>query len=79
LTFDINYLKGETMPIYEYQCRKCGEVFEKIQKVDEGGDLLECPYCGEKRPEKVLSGFSSLKGSDSSSSCEPSSGSTRFS
>jgi len=57
------------MPIYEYQCRKCGEVFEKIQKVDEGGESLECPYCGEQNPDRILSGFASLKGTESSSSC----------
>jgi len=67
------------MPIYEYQCRKCGEVFEKIQKVDEGGESIECPCCGEKKPEKLLSSFSSSKGSESSSSCGSSGDSTRFS
>jgi len=67
------------MPIYEYRCRKCGKLFEKIQKVDEGGDSLKCPYCGGKKPEKVLSSFSSLKGSESSSSCSPAGGSSRFS
>jgi putative FmdB family regulatory protein len=54
------------MPIYEYRCRKCGKLFEKIQKVDEGGDSLKCPYCGGKKPEKVLS------------RCGPGGESTRF-
>jgi putative FmdB family regulatory protein len=66
------------MPIYEYQCRKCGEVFERYMKVNEKGDSLTCPYCGEKKPEKMLSSFSSSKGSESSS-CGPTGGSTRFS
>ncbi|MEW6003502.1 MAG: zinc ribbon domain-containing protein [Nitrospirota bacterium] len=67
------------MPIYEYRCRKCGKLFEKLQKVNEGGDSLACPYCGETRPEKVFSSFSSSKGSESSSSCGPAGSSTRFS
>ncbi len=67
------------MPIYEYRCRKCGEVFERIQKVDEGGDHLSCPYCGGIKPEKVLSSFSSSKESESTSSCSPMGGSKRFS
>lgn len=67
------------MPIYEYQCRKCGEFFEKIQKVNEGAESVACPYCGEREPEKVLSGFSSLKRSESVSSCGSSGGSKRFS
>jgi putative FmdB family regulatory protein len=65
------------MPIYEYRCRKCGKLFEKIQKVGEGGDSLKCPDCGGKKPEKVLSSFSSSKRSESSSSCSPAGGSTR--
>ena len=67
------------MPIYEYRCRKCGEVFERIQRVDEGGDNLTCPYCGDKKPKKILSSFSSSKGSESTSSCSPAGGSKRFS
>ncbi len=58
------------MPIYEYRCQKCEKVFEKYQKLDESGDSLKCPYCGEAKPEKILSSFSS-----SSSSCG---NSTRF-
>jgi putative FmdB family regulatory protein len=57
------------MPIYEYQCRKCGKLFEKIQKVNERGKSLKCPYCGEKKPEKMISSFSSSKGEATTSSC----------
>ena len=67
------------MPIYEYQCRKCGKIFEKIQKVNEGGNSLTCPYCGGKKPEKVLSSFSSSKGTELSSSCGPTGSSTKYS
>jgi len=67
------------MPIYEYQCRKCGKVFEKIQKVNEGGNSLTCPYCGGKKPEKILSSFSSSKGTESSSSCSPAGSSSKYS
>ena len=67
------------MPIYEYRCRKCEKIFEKIQKLNEGEDSLQCPYCGEKKPEKILSGFSSLKGSELAAACGSSGGSKRFS
>jgi len=67
------------MPIYEYQCRKCGKIFEKIQKLNEGGNSLTCPYCGGKKPEKVLSSFSSSKGTELSSSCGPTGSSTKYS
>jgi putative FmdB family regulatory protein len=66
------------MPIYEYRCRKCQVIFERFQKVNEGGESLTCPACGAKKPEKILSGFSSSIGSESSS-CGPSGGSSRFS
>ena len=83
-SFDIRisnlfFIGREKMPIYEYRCRKCGQVFERIQKVNEGGDNLTCPHCGKKKPEKILSSFSSSKGSESSSSCGPSGGASRFS
>ncbi|MGD0918447.1 MAG: zinc ribbon domain-containing protein [Thermodesulfobacteriota bacterium] len=67
------------MPIYEYRCRKCGKLFERYQNLNEGGDSLTCPHCGEKKPEKVLSCFSSSRGSESSSSCGPVGGSRGFS
>jgi putative FmdB family regulatory protein len=66
------------MPIYEYRCRKCGEVFERLMKVNDKGDSLICPHCGEKKPEKIPSNFSSSKGSDPSSSCGPTGGSSKF-
>ena len=66
------------MPIYEYLCRKCGKIFEKIQKINEKGNHLACPSCGGKKSEKILSSFSSSKGSESSSSCGPTGGSSRF-
>ena len=33
------------MPLYEYQCRKCGHRFEKIQKFV-NAPLRKCPECG---------------------------------
>ena len=33
------------MPIYEYQCRKCGHRFEKIQKFSDA-PVKKCPECG---------------------------------
>ena len=41
------------MPLYEYRCRKCGNVFEKIQKFSDA-PLTKCEKCGGKL-EKLLS------------------------
>ncbi len=50
------------MPIYEYQCTKCGEVFEAFQKINDK-PLSQCKFC--KGPVERLISHSSfqLKGS----------------
>jgi putative FmdB family regulatory protein len=35
------------VPLYEYQCEKCGKHFERIEKVD-GPHLKKCPSCRGK-------------------------------
>jgi putative FmdB family regulatory protein len=50
------------VPIYEYQCTKCGEVFEAFQKVSDE-PLTQCKFCHAKA-EKIISQSSfQLKGS----------------
>jgi putative FmdB family regulatory protein len=50
------------VPIYEYQCSSCGEVFEAFQKVHDA-PLTECKFC-RGRVEKLISQSSfQLKGS----------------
>ena len=41
------------MPLYEYQCRKCGKRTEKIEKFS-GPHLKKCPHCGGS-VERLLS------------------------
>ncbi len=50
------------MPIYEYQCTKCGEVFEAFQKITDE-PLTNCKFC-QAKVEKLISHSSfQLKGS----------------
>ena len=35
------------MPIYEYQCTKCGEVFDAMQKFSDA-PLTKCKFCDGK-------------------------------
>ena len=40
------------MPLYEYECKKCGHRFERIQKFSDK-PVTRCPECGGK-VEQVL-------------------------
>jgi putative FmdB family regulatory protein len=39
--------RGASVPLYEYKCRKCGRLTEKIENVG-GPYLKKCPHCGGK-------------------------------
>jgi putative FmdB family regulatory protein len=49
------------MPIYEYQCEKCGE-FEVTQRITEA-PLKKCPTCKRKVKKLISSTSFHLKGS----------------
>ncbi len=50
------------MPIYEYRCSKCGEVFEAFQKVNDS-PLTECKFCRGKVERLISQSSFQLKGS----------------
>ncbi|OPY68551.1 MAG: Zinc ribbon domain protein [Syntrophorhabdaceae bacterium PtaU1.Bin034] len=50
------------MPIYEYECTKCKERFEVLQKADEDNKGLCCPKCNSDKPERVMSAFCAATG-----------------
>lgn len=47
------------MPIYEYVCKTCGHKFEKLTSLASAHLSSECPNCGAKSGERVLSKTSS--------------------
>ncbi|MCG6538311.1 MAG: zinc ribbon domain-containing protein [Syntrophales bacterium LBB04] len=49
------------MPIYEFRCKKCKNIFESLifSPADEKG--LSCPKCGSKRSQKIMSIFAGGK------------------
>ena len=49
------------MPLYEYQCVKCGRRTEKIESVD-GPHLKKCPHCGGKVERLVTAPAIQFKG-----------------
>ncbi len=44
------------MPIFEYKCRKCGNIFEFFLRQK---DVPKCPKCGSSDLTKLMSTFSS--------------------
>ena len=50
------------MPLYEYQCEKCGYSFEKVQSFDEAPVHI-CPCCGGKVNRLLHSSAVIFKGS----------------
>lgn|SRR5690554_5843632 len=50
------------MPIYEYQCKECGNRIEALQKMSDA-PLLTCPQCQQDTLSKLVSASSfRLKG-----------------
>jgi len=58
------------MPIYEYQCKSCESVFEKLIFKGDAEDIV-CPCCCSKKTKKVLSATSFMSGSSGRGSCSP--------
>lgn len=58
------------MPIYEYECTKCGERFELRRSINDSDEEIVCPRCGKESPTKLFSTFGMA--SSSGNSCAPS-------
>ncbi len=50
------------MPLYEYQCEKCGHRFEKIQKFSDKM-VKKCPLCGGRVEQMISAPAVQFKGS----------------
>ena len=46
------------MPTYEYRCKECGHIFEKLHGMSEEPEV-ECSRCGEEA-ERIISGGSGV-------------------
>jgi putative FmdB family regulatory protein len=45
------------MPIYEYQCKDCGEKFDKLIRSMGSSEDVECPKCRSAKTARALSVF----------------------
>jgi putative FmdB family regulatory protein len=50
------------MPLYEYQCKKCGHRFEKIQKFSDK-PVKKCPQCAGPVEQTISAPAVQFKGS----------------
>lgn len=50
------------MPIYEYECGKCGRILKFLVRSMAGHVPPACPKCGHPAMKRVLSGFATPKG-----------------
>ena len=61
------------MPMFEYQCKKCGHVTEFLESTGSSKKKHVCQKCGSTELEKLFSAFSARVASGStptgSSSC----------
>ncbi len=70
------------MPIYEFKCKNCGNIFEYLCFKSSDKEQACCPLCGRNETDVLLSAFSTINSSNtqrgenraSSSSCSPSGG-----
>jgi putative FmdB family regulatory protein len=48
------------MPIHEFKCKGCGNIFEYLCLRSDDKDHVVCPSCGRGETEVVLSAFTSM-------------------
>lgn len=49
--------KGALMPVYEFECKNCGNKFETLIRSHDPGNI-RCPVCGSRRVPRIASIFS---------------------
>jgi putative FmdB family regulatory protein len=57
------------MPLFEYQCGRCGHVFEHFTFGEGAVEDRTCPKCEAPGARKVISPFASLSGGEGDKGC----------
>ncbi len=50
------------MPLYEYDCKACGERFEKLVRMSDDPRSVRCPACASATIARALSTFATTGG-----------------
>ncbi len=45
------------MPLYEFECKNCGERFEEFKNWESAENDVVCPKCGSREIKKLLFSF----------------------
>ena len=65
------------MPMYDYKCRSCSQLFEELVFTSSMRDInITCPHCGAKNIERQLSAPAISTGASFEPACEKSGCST---
>lgn len=60
------------MPLFEYRCQDCGQIFEVFTQRQDRSAVPICPECGKPNVERMVSLFSATVsggGSHATTSC----------
>ena len=60
------------MPIFEFHCKKCDKIFERL--VFRSDEVVECPDCGERGVNKLMSSCAAKVGHKFTSTSKPAAG-----
>jgi len=52
------------MPLHEYQCDRCGDVFEELIRRPSDTEALRCASCGSAEVHRILSRPAAFGASD---------------
>jgi putative FmdB family regulatory protein len=56
------------VPLYEYECQKCGKLIEFLQNRSDSDKDVKCPECGSSEMRRKFSTFGVVMGSGKASS-----------
>jgi putative FmdB family regulatory protein len=59
------------MPLIEYRCTECAQVFERLVPRTEGVERGECPSCGQSTGRRVLSMVAPPRRAEGASAPQP--------
>ncbi|HUF53732.1 MAG TPA: zinc ribbon domain-containing protein [Dehalococcoidia bacterium] len=48
------------MPLYEYYCDKCDEIFESVQPISKSDEAVACPDCGQAADRIMPTTFATM-------------------